>query len=89
MDQKRGLFIPEEENLRERGEWGQYTLWQQGGYPEGSGPVLAHLPEQRHFFFFILKRGREAVGAVARRRRQAAAVKETLSFGFGLLLFPI
>ncbi|CAL8294105.1 unnamed protein product [Lota lota] len=30
MDLKTGLFIPEEENLRERGEWGQYTLWQQG-----------------------------------------------------------
>ncbi|TWW70606.1 Aspartyl/asparaginyl beta-hydroxylase [Takifugu flavidus] len=30
MDQKSGLFIPEEENLREKGEWGQYTLWQQG-----------------------------------------------------------
>lgn len=31
MDQRSGLFVPEEENLRERGEWGQYTLWQQGG----------------------------------------------------------
>ncbi|KAE8279569.1 Aspartyl/asparaginyl beta-hydroxylase [Larimichthys crocea] len=30
MDQNTGLFIPEDENLRERGEWGQYTLWQQG-----------------------------------------------------------
>ncbi|XP_076027550.1 aspartyl/asparaginyl beta-hydroxylase-like isoform X3 [Genypterus blacodes] len=30
IDQKTGLFVPEEENLRERGEWGQYTLWQQG-----------------------------------------------------------
>ncbi|CAL8313052.1 unnamed protein product [Merluccius merluccius] len=30
MDQKTGLFVPEEENLRETGEWGQYTLWQQG-----------------------------------------------------------
>ncbi|XP_051249333.1 aspartyl/asparaginyl beta-hydroxylase isoform X4 [Dicentrarchus labrax] len=30
MDQNTGLFIPEEENLREKGEWGQYTLWQQG-----------------------------------------------------------
>ncbi|KAM8823293.1 aspartyl/asparaginyl beta-hydroxylase-like isoform 6-T6 [Spinachia spinachia] len=30
MDQKTGSFVPEEENLRERGEWGQYTLWQQG-----------------------------------------------------------
>ena len=32
MDQNTGLFIPEEENLREKGEWGQYTLWQQGTY---------------------------------------------------------
>ncbi|XP_053267991.1 aspartyl/asparaginyl beta-hydroxylase isoform X3 [Pleuronectes platessa] len=30
MDQTTGLFVPEEENLREKGEWGQYTLWQQG-----------------------------------------------------------
>ncbi|XP_055364049.1 aspartyl/asparaginyl beta-hydroxylase isoform X3 [Betta splendens] len=30
MDQNTGVFMPEEENLRERGEWGQYTLWQQG-----------------------------------------------------------
>lgn len=33
MDKKSGLFVPEEENLRERGEWGQYTLWQQGRPP--------------------------------------------------------
>nr|XP_049604570.1 aspartyl/asparaginyl beta-hydroxylase isoform X7 [Syngnathus scovelli] len=30
MDQNTGQFVPEEENLREKGEWGQYTLWQQG-----------------------------------------------------------
>ncbi|KAM3593677.1 uncharacterized protein V6R79_018850 [Siganus canaliculatus] len=30
MDQDTGMFVPEEENLREKGEWGQYTLWQQG-----------------------------------------------------------
>ncbi|XP_028297258.1 aspartyl/asparaginyl beta-hydroxylase isoform X7 [Gouania willdenowi] len=30
IDQKTGLFLPEEENLREKGEWNQYTLWQQG-----------------------------------------------------------
>ncbi|XP_032407831.1 aspartyl/asparaginyl beta-hydroxylase-like isoform X11 [Xiphophorus hellerii] len=30
MDRSRGRFLPEEENLREKGEWGQYTLWQQG-----------------------------------------------------------
>ncbi|KAF7649928.1 hypothetical protein LDENG_00133470 [Lucifuga dentata] len=30
MNQNTGMFIPEEENLREKGEWGQNTLWQQG-----------------------------------------------------------
>ncbi|XP_061661045.1 aspartyl/asparaginyl beta-hydroxylase-like isoform X4 [Syngnathoides biaculeatus] len=30
MDRNTGHFVPEEENLREKGEWGQYTLWQQG-----------------------------------------------------------
>ncbi|XP_038161650.1 aspartyl/asparaginyl beta-hydroxylase isoform X2 [Cyprinodon tularosa] len=30
MDRGKGRFLPEEENLREKGEWGQYTLWQQG-----------------------------------------------------------
>ncbi|RVE59127.1 hypothetical protein OJAV_G00200970 [Oryzias javanicus] len=30
MDQDRGRFLPEDENLREKGEWGQYTLWIQG-----------------------------------------------------------
>ncbi|XP_054478490.1 aspartyl/asparaginyl beta-hydroxylase isoform X2 [Anoplopoma fimbria] len=30
MDQNTGSFVPEEENLREKGEWGQYTIWQQG-----------------------------------------------------------
>ncbi|XP_054620889.1 aspartyl/asparaginyl beta-hydroxylase isoform X1 [Dunckerocampus dactyliophorus] len=30
MDRNTGMFVPEEENLREKGEWGQYTLWQQG-----------------------------------------------------------
>lgn len=34
MDQKSGMFVPEEENLREKGEWGQYTLWQQGDVPQ-------------------------------------------------------
>lgn len=33
MDRSRGRFLPEEENLREKGEWGQYTLWQQGADP--------------------------------------------------------
>uniref|UniRef100_A0A674AH16 Aspartyl/asparaginyl beta-hydroxylase-like n=1 Tax=Salmo trutta TaxID=8032 RepID=A0A674AH16_SALTR len=30
IDKTTGLFVPEEENLREKGEWGQFTLWQQG-----------------------------------------------------------
>uniref|UniRef100_A0A8C9RUF2 Aspartate beta-hydroxylase n=1 Tax=Scleropages formosus TaxID=113540 RepID=A0A8C9RUF2_SCLFO len=30
MDATSGLFLPEDENLREKGEWGQFTLWQQG-----------------------------------------------------------
>uniref|UniRef100_A0A4W5NQL5 Aspartate beta-hydroxylase n=1 Tax=Hucho hucho TaxID=62062 RepID=A0A4W5NQL5_9TELE len=30
MDKTTSLFVPEEENLREKGEWGQFTLWQQG-----------------------------------------------------------
>ncbi|XP_037550249.1 aspartyl/asparaginyl beta-hydroxylase [Nematolebias whitei] len=30
MDRDSGHFVPEEENLREKGDWGQYTLWQQG-----------------------------------------------------------
>uniref|UniRef100_A0A671WET1 Un-named hu7910 n=1 Tax=Sparus aurata TaxID=8175 RepID=A0A671WET1_SPAAU len=30
MDQSTRSFVPEDENLREKGEWGQYTLWQQG-----------------------------------------------------------
>uniref|UniRef100_A0A8C5Q659 Aspartate beta-hydroxylase n=1 Tax=Leptobrachium leishanense TaxID=445787 RepID=A0A8C5Q659_9ANUR len=30
MDQSKGLFIPEDENLRETGDWSQYTLWQRG-----------------------------------------------------------
>ncbi|XP_024121299.1 aspartyl/asparaginyl beta-hydroxylase isoform X8 [Oryzias melastigma] len=30
MDQDKGRFLPEDENLREKGEWGQYTLWIQG-----------------------------------------------------------
>lgn len=41
MDQKSGLFVPEEENLREKGEWGQYTLWQQGGRPGRAAPAPA------------------------------------------------
>lgn len=30
LDTGRGLFLPEDENLRETGDWGQFTLWQQG-----------------------------------------------------------
>ncbi|KAM9712772.1 aspartyl/asparaginyl beta-hydroxylase [Menidia menidia] len=36
MDRSRGRFVPEEENLRETGEWGQYTLWQQGRKAAGA-----------------------------------------------------
>ncbi|KFP77475.1 Aspartyl/asparaginyl beta-hydroxylase, partial [Acanthisitta chloris] len=30
MDKKSSLFLPEDENLREKGDWSQFTLWQQG-----------------------------------------------------------
>ncbi|XP_042521798.1 aspartyl/asparaginyl beta-hydroxylase isoform X2 [Dipodomys spectabilis] len=30
MDTTKGLFLPEDENLREKGDWSQFTLWQQG-----------------------------------------------------------
>ncbi|XP_062935498.1 aspartyl/asparaginyl beta-hydroxylase isoform X3 [Cynocephalus volans] len=30
MDRAKGLFLPEDENLREKGDWSQFTLWQQG-----------------------------------------------------------
>ncbi|MCJ8731724.1 hypothetical protein PDJAM_G00202670 [Pangasius djambal] len=30
LDTNSGLFLPEDENLRESGNWGQFTLWQQG-----------------------------------------------------------
>lgn len=30
MDRGKGLFLPEDENLREKGDWSQFTLWQQG-----------------------------------------------------------
>ncbi|XP_068839387.1 aspartyl/asparaginyl beta-hydroxylase isoform X4 [Capricornis sumatraensis] len=30
MDKTQGLFLPEDENLREKGDWSQFTLWQQG-----------------------------------------------------------
>uniref|UniRef100_A0A4W5NY73 Aspartate beta-hydroxylase n=1 Tax=Hucho hucho TaxID=62062 RepID=A0A4W5NY73_9TELE len=52
MDKTTGLFVPEEENLREKGEWGQFTLWQQGkkagescrSVPKTCG-LLEHYPE--------------------------------------------
>ncbi|XP_022451026.1 aspartyl/asparaginyl beta-hydroxylase isoform X9 [Delphinapterus leucas] len=30
MDRAQSLFLPEDENLREKGDWSQFTLWQQG-----------------------------------------------------------
>ncbi|XP_051826097.1 aspartyl/asparaginyl beta-hydroxylase isoform X5 [Antechinus flavipes] len=30
LDKTEGLFLPEDENLREKGDWSQFTLWQQG-----------------------------------------------------------
>ena len=30
MDTARGAFVPEDENLREKGEWKQFTLFQRG-----------------------------------------------------------
>lgn len=30
LDSNSGQFLPEDENLRETGNWGQFTLWQQG-----------------------------------------------------------
>ncbi|XP_067305358.1 aspartyl/asparaginyl beta-hydroxylase isoform X3 [Pseudorasbora parva] len=30
LDGNSGHFLPEDENLREKGDWGQFTLWQQG-----------------------------------------------------------
>ncbi|XP_047012690.1 aspartyl/asparaginyl beta-hydroxylase isoform X13 [Ictalurus punctatus] len=30
LDANSGLFLPEDENLRETGDWSQFTLWQQG-----------------------------------------------------------
>ncbi|KAI4887784.1 hypothetical protein NFI96_028306, partial [Prochilodus magdalenae] len=35
LDTKSGLFLPEDENLRETGNWGQFTLWQQGNTHAG------------------------------------------------------
>ncbi|XP_043545242.1 aspartyl/asparaginyl beta-hydroxylase isoform X5 [Chiloscyllium plagiosum] len=36
MDKERGFFLPEDENLREKGDWSQFTLWQQGRRSEKS-----------------------------------------------------
>lgn len=30
LDIKTGTFVPEEENLKDKGDWKQFTLWQQG-----------------------------------------------------------
>ncbi|XP_015454157.1 aspartyl/asparaginyl beta-hydroxylase isoform X2 [Pteropus alecto] len=30
IDKAKGLFLSEDENLREKGDWSQFTLWQQG-----------------------------------------------------------
>uniref|UniRef100_A0A3Q2YPU9 Aspartate beta-hydroxylase n=1 Tax=Hippocampus comes TaxID=109280 RepID=A0A3Q2YPU9_HIPCM len=55
MDQKTGQFVPEEENLREKGEWGQYTLWQQG---KKSGTSCQAVPKTCS----LLERFPEAIG---------------------------
>ncbi|XP_060569648.1 aspartyl/asparaginyl beta-hydroxylase-like [Ruditapes philippinarum] len=36
LDQKTGAFIPEEENLRETGDWKQFTLYQRGNKDENN-----------------------------------------------------
>uniref|UniRef100_A0A5F8HJQ4 Aspartate beta-hydroxylase n=1 Tax=Monodelphis domestica TaxID=13616 RepID=A0A5F8HJQ4_MONDO len=36
LDKTQGLFLPEDENLREKGDWSQFTLWQQGRKNENS-----------------------------------------------------
>ncbi|XP_051878678.1 LOW QUALITY PROTEIN: aspartyl/asparaginyl beta-hydroxylase-like [Pristis pectinata] len=36
MDKESGFFLPEDENLREKGDWGQFTIWQQGRRIENS-----------------------------------------------------
>ncbi|XP_056290629.1 aspartyl/asparaginyl beta-hydroxylase-like [Pseudoliparis swirei] len=47
LDQETSSFLPEEENLRERGEWGQYTLWQQVGGPSAEAPPTGASPPLR------------------------------------------
>ncbi|XP_068251786.1 aspartyl/asparaginyl beta-hydroxylase isoform X3 [Nyctibius grandis] len=41
MDKKRSLFLPEDENLREKGDWSQFTLWQQGRKNENACKSVA------------------------------------------------
>ena len=36
LDKKSGGFIPEEENLREQGDWKQFTLYQRGRKSEAA-----------------------------------------------------
>ncbi|XP_063768427.1 aspartyl/asparaginyl beta-hydroxylase isoform X15 [Eleginops maclovinus] len=55
MDQNTGSFVPEEENLREKGEWGQNTLWQQG---KKSGNACQGVPKT----CALLERYSEATG---------------------------
>ncbi|XP_053089732.1 aspartyl/asparaginyl beta-hydroxylase isoform X22 [Pangasianodon hypophthalmus] len=42
LDTNSGLFLPEDENLRETGNWGQFTLWQQG---RKVGPSCQSVPK--------------------------------------------
>ncbi|XP_048385033.1 aspartyl/asparaginyl beta-hydroxylase isoform X4 [Stegostoma tigrinum] len=42
MDKERGFFLPEDENLREKGDWSQFTLWQQG---RRAGRSCQHVPK--------------------------------------------
>ncbi|XP_069771796.1 aspartyl/asparaginyl beta-hydroxylase [Narcine bancroftii] len=42
MDKEKGFFLPEDENLREKGDWGQFTIWQQGRRIENS---CKHVPK--------------------------------------------
>lgn len=50
LDANRGLFLPEDENLRETGDWGQFTLWQQGNTHAQSDIIIIdqHLIMYRH-----------------------------------------
>uniref|UniRef100_A0A671P462 Aspartyl/asparaginyl beta-hydroxylase-like n=1 Tax=Sinocyclocheilus anshuiensis TaxID=1608454 RepID=A0A671P462_9TELE len=52
LDSNSGQFLPEDEYLRETGDWGQFTLWQQGRkvasscrYVPKTCALLEHYPE--------------------------------------------